>query len=342
MPSGMDEYLDNIRALEKFRRIVETVRSSGTIYIGGVYGSAFAVLIGALERAVGCSFIVVAPRLAKAESAMDDLGMFFPASDIASFPPPDQSGADENRGVLNARLSLLGRYVLGPAPRVAVTCIEALARPVWPRKALEKNFISISRGREIDVRGLESWLDERGLRRVPIAESPGEWSRRGAVLDVYSFAAVRPVRIELFGDTVESIREYNPASQTSIREIPDCGIIALDAEKSYSPSADGMPPTLLDYLDPSCAILFLNPEAMETRINEIFQRTADAKLPIMFERITAGDCGRARIFLTQMPKPQGAPGFDFNISPVEKFSDMAGSLATRIAALGEKKKKRSS
>ncbi len=338
MTGNLAEYIENIRSLEKFRRIKETIESSDTLYIGGIFGSAYAVLLSAVELDAPGGILFVVPKPSRAETAMDDLAMFFPPDAIALFPPPDSSEGEEDPHALNMRLSLLSRFLTGPGPRITVASIEALARPVWPKKALEKNYLSITKGMDLDIREVESWMEERGLRRVPIAESPGEWSRRGSVIDVFPYSSVKPVRIELFGDTVESIREYNPSTQVSVQELSSCGIIALNSARSYAAPGGGPVPTLLDYLPARSAVFFMNPEAMETRINEIFQKTADAKLPLMYERILSGDGAAARLFLTQMPKPGDAPGFDFNISSIEKFADLAGSLASYLDSLREKKK----
>jgi hypothetical protein len=339
MSSGFRKYLKSLSTLEKFQRIVETGRTGGVLYVGGVYGSAASVLAAALTGEIEGTVLLVTPRTKRAESAVDDLGSFFDPADVALFPPPDIYAEEEAPETLNRRLSLLSRFLFDTPPRVIAAPVESVAREVWPRGALEKNLCRIARGEELDLGRLEKWLEERNLRRVPLTEAPGEWSRRGSVLDIFPFSAPLPLRIELFGDAAESIREFNPVTQSSVRELPSCDLIAIKTTRSYRSGGSGPPPTILDYLPPGSAVLFLEPERMEVRVNEIFQKTGDAKLPLAFEKVQTPTPGLGRVFLTQMPRPQGTEGIDFHIHSVDRFSDLAGSFSAFVDALDEKKKR---
>jgi transcription-repair coupling factor (superfamily II helicase) len=339
MSTPLEKYLKNLRKLDKFRTIVEAVRTGRTLHVGGVYGSSFAVLAAALEKEISGAVLVVVARPSRAEEALDDLSNFFPPEALTLFPYSGSHDAAEDRTARHLRLSLLSRFLFDAPPRVVVTPVEAVASPVWPRRALEKNCLLIHQGREINLTEIEAWLEARGMRKVPLAEAPGEWSRRGSVFDIFPFSALAPCRLELFGDTVESIREYNPRSQASVRTMRRCRVIAIRGDRSYR-SPDGVvAASLLDFLPAQSAVLLLEPERLEARINEIFQKTADAKLPLLYGDFISriGDGGR--IFLSSLPRPQGEDGFDFSIHSVERFSDFAGSRSAFLDALDEKKKR---
>src|SRR5262249_57630193 len=70
-------------------------------------------------------------------------------------------------------------------------------------------------GDRVELEQLASWLVESGFQRMEAVELPGEFSRRGGILDVYSPDAEAPYRVELFGDEIESIRQFSPQSQRS-------------------------------------------------------------------------------------------------------------------------------
>lgn len=95
----------------------------------------------------------------------------------------------------------------------------------------------------VDLESLAARLSAAGYERSPQAASRGEFAVRGGILDAYSWHHALPVRIELFGDTVESIREYDPDTQTSLREIGQCDLLAgTSAESGTARLRDQIPP----------------------------------------------------------------------------------------------------
>src|SRR5262249_41491504 len=123
----------------------------------------------------------------------------FPAFDTwsANRSPLDEAAA--------ARLQLIQR--LG-GKLVVLASIQALLQPVPTQQALSARRRTIRAGDAIDIEDLSIWLVDRGYRRVDAVELPGDFSRRGGIIDIYSPDAEAPFRLELFGDEVESIRAF--------------------------------------------------------------------------------------------------------------------------------------
>ncbi|MFQ5956978.1 MAG: hypothetical protein ACE5KK_04325, partial [Candidatus Brocadiales bacterium] len=126
---------------------------------------------------------------------------------------------------------------------------------------LLKNTLKISVGDEIKQHKLLHWLTERGFNRVSRVEAPGEYSMCGGIMDVFPESSDLPIRIELFGDTVESLRIFSPDTQTSLRQLKDVNILAL-REESSPIEEDG---SLLDYLPSEAWVVLREPAQIEER-----------------------------------------------------------------------------
>jgi transcription-repair coupling factor (superfamily II helicase) len=105
--------------------------------------------------------------------------------------------------------------LLGEDPVVVVTAVESLRYNVMPPQYLQSRLLQMQVGASFPLPGLATALVERGYRRVSMVETVGEFALRGGILDLFSPGQTHPIRIEFFGDDVESIRAFDVQSQTS-------------------------------------------------------------------------------------------------------------------------------
>src|SRR5262249_7569750 len=85
---------------------------------------------------------------------------------------------------------------------------------------------------QIDPDALAAWLVEHGFRRTEAVELPGEFSRRGGIVDVFSPDAEAPYRLEFFGDEIESIRQFSPQTQRSLGNLEAVAVTGAGIEHS--------------------------------------------------------------------------------------------------------------
>ena len=107
------------------------------------------------------------------------------------------------------------------APRVLVTSIEALLQPVPSRAARAESTRTIRVGEELDRDEFLRWLVDCGFERTGGVEVPGEFCVHGGILDVYPPDAADPLRFELFGDDVESIRRFDAETQRKTEDVSE-------------------------------------------------------------------------------------------------------------------------
>ncbi len=144
-----------------------------------------------------------------------------PAHDVLPFenlsPHPD---------IQEQRAKTLWKIATGEAS-IVVAPVEAAAMKLFPAPFYAGLAQVLRRGEEVDVDTLLAHLTSIGYTRMDMVEMPGQFTRRGGILDVYSPEADRPVRLEFFGDEIESIRKFDPETQRSAAPLDEARLLPL-------------------------------------------------------------------------------------------------------------------
>ena len=119
------------------------------------------------------------------------------------------------------------KILLGPQPpKIVVTSIPALLEPV-PSRNLAAQTRTLRVSEVISIEEISGWLVRSGFQNTTAVELPGEFSHRGGIIDIFAPDWFNPVRIELFGDEIESIRQFEAASQRSLERVETVEITAV-------------------------------------------------------------------------------------------------------------------
>jgi len=226
-------------AFQELLRRLEVLRVSGqaeTVALSGLTDTAKALYLVLLWQAAGRPLLVVTGDSHQAESLAEALRAFFdllvadrgaprpvlvPAPDVLPFqnlsPHPEIC---EERAVALWRLAE-GRASIAVAPAASALFRNESAEH-YRGLALELEI-----GEEMPLELLVDHLERTGYKRRDPVEMVGEYSVRGGILDVFPPEAEHPVRIELVGDTIESLRRFEVATQRSIFRIERCLLLAL-------------------------------------------------------------------------------------------------------------------
>ncbi|HEY8191531.1 MAG TPA: transcription-repair coupling factor, partial [Alphaproteobacteria bacterium] len=106
-------------------------------------------------------------------------------------------------------------------PRILLTVVNAAVQRVTPRSILKDARFAASAGGRIDPDKLTAFLARNGYARTETVREPGEYARRGGIMDLFPPDYDEPLRIDLFGDMIESIRAFDPATQRTDRNLTD-------------------------------------------------------------------------------------------------------------------------
>ena len=197
--------------------------------VSGLTGGARAYFLARLFVEVGVSLVVVTPDAHQRDVLYDDL-----QSLLAGMPntPPRWQGLESvvcrylhqappsTANVTFQQQQALVSYqplwrLLGDDPVLVIMAAESLSYRVLPPQQLQSCLLAVHIGASFSLSQLATALVERGYRRVSMVETVGEFALRGGILDVFSPGHTHPIRIEFFGEDVESIRAFDVQSQTS-------------------------------------------------------------------------------------------------------------------------------
>jgi transcription-repair coupling factor (superfamily II helicase) len=219
--------------------------------IAGAAGSLYAVLIAFLFHDKPSHFLIVAEGTDNAAELYDDLTTLLSSDMVYRFEQPRHASdetldAEEQIGQIETLDALSRRTDL-----VIVTTPAGLTVKLPPPENVRKDVFSISVGKDYDFDTFLALLRELGFERKPFVEGYGDYSVRGGIIDVFPFVGNYPVRLDFWGNRVESIREFDVLSQRSIKQLEEVHItpnlIDGEADKSH---------TLLDYLSPEALLMW--------------------------------------------------------------------------------------
>ncbi|MFO1477559.1 MAG: transcription-repair coupling factor [Verrucomicrobiota bacterium] len=193
--------------------------------------------------------------------------LFYPGWDVL----PHEAGlphADTIRDRLTTLMSLQAAPA-GTAP-VIVTHPAALMQQTFRPKTLAARTRTLKPGDKSDPLDLVEWLEAQGYEPEAQVTQPGEIALRGGILDVFPLTAAWPLRLEFFGDELESIRTFDPLTQISREPAPsaalppagEIGLIKTDFKIAQESGSIPKPATLLDYLPDQAVFLFTHPESI--------------------------------------------------------------------------------
>ncbi|MDP4292003.1 MAG: CarD family transcriptional regulator, partial [Bacteroidota bacterium] len=205
------------------------------ISLKGMSGSSRSLLTGALFKTLGKVMVVILSDKEEAAYFCNDLENLFGEQELpfhrkrillfpSSYRRPYEIEKIDNANVL-LRTEALKRLGSKNELTIVVTYPEALSEKVINQDSLRQSTLRLKVGEAINADFMFDLLQEYSFRQTDFVVEPGEFSVRGGIIDVYSYTNDYPYRIELFGEEVESIRTFDPATQLSIDRLDHIAIV---------------------------------------------------------------------------------------------------------------------
>src|SRR5512139_1593105 len=222
------------------------------IGLTGLAGSSKAYFLSHWREKVKGPLLVITPHLRNAETLLEDVIFFAKGQEISSFlfPQWDTLPYDEippHPEIVRERVRVLFSLLHGEEVLI-VSSIKALMQKVQAPADLKGSVIYLSEKEEIDRDRLIHFLHDGGYTSARTVEARGDFSVRGAIIDIYTPFYEEPLRLEFDGDRLESIRRFETETQRSLTQGTMKNAILLPA-RDISRDASAHPlRTLLDYL----------------------------------------------------------------------------------------------
>jgi transcription-repair coupling factor (superfamily II helicase) len=212
----------NIEAIEPFNNLLTQINQAEIkVNVGGLVGAARSFLTALLAKSLERTMLVVCPEEKEAIAFAADLSLFLGNTSILYYPPLDFLSIDMlalQKEEALTRLKVFSR-LQKKERMIIVASAGALMQKVMPLTEFHQNLQTISLGDTLDIESFCNHLIAGGYKRVSLVEERGEFSIRGNIIDIFSPSGEMPQRLELSGEEIESIREFDCASQRSVGSV---------------------------------------------------------------------------------------------------------------------------
>ena len=332
--TGLRALLGQLRATAGWDELRTALLAGRSGTIDGAWGSSAALAVAALTEQAPGTILIVLPGAADVSPWIEDLTSFIgtpPAEFEAweTWPPPTHKGKLDP--ATSSRLRLLQELVVDP-PRVVVATIAGLIQPVPARDDLARRGRKIAVGEVVDPDELAEWLVANGYKRVEAVEYPGEFGRRGGICDIFPPDATDPVRLEFFGDELESIRTFAVGTQRSLEKKP--AVTLLDVG-SGEQNARGRPSPgfITDYLPPQSWVALVEPGDLKEQAKLFFERVGDPTGLFTTDGTFANLMRLPTVAVSALPRPSVEASVHLRVESVERFSGNVHRVRDELDAI---------
>ncbi len=360
VPAVLDTAADIGAAVERSRR-------DTPLAFSGVWGGIRGLLATTLTRHTP-HVLVLLPQAVDADIVAGDVRAFG-VKDVVALPlsAGDGTGSSIRDADYAARLqvlqSLRARDNDSPEPLVVTAYIGAAIQRVPSIDRLTRATRKLSVGDEVDPAEIRRWLAEAGFAATTAVHLPGEFASRGGLLDIHSPDQTTPIRIEWFGDEIESIRRFDAATQRSSETLDSIEIAAIgadgissgkiledlyptdfdeDAEPEQIEQTDvagdfpqiddtvGAEATVVDYLPSDTVVLVVDPAECRLTSDALLARVARTDRFVTMDELLAQLRGHRVVTGTQLAEATGVDLVDLHTAGADSFAASLDETKSRV------------
>jgi len=311
----LQELTKTLLKAEGFRGLLDELKHRRSVTVDGAWGSSAGLVAATIAQHSDSTVVVVLPHPGHLDSWVEDLASFsgqrptvFPASEN----DPGDSDATDN--LAQQRLRILRQLDGSQAPRLLVGTIHAFMQPVPDRDRLAQGRRVLRVGDTLDLEQTLRWLAEHGYEPVDVVDQPGQFSRRGGILDVFSLDAEAPVRIELFGDEIESLRQFSPQTQRSLGTVVSAEVMTLPSRQV------AMRGVVSDHLPAASWIVLVEPLELDEQGRQYLQRATALNRLVAVENVFKRLLRFPTISVSALPGASVETICHLRVESVERFS----------------------
>jgi transcription-repair coupling factor (superfamily II helicase) len=323
-----------LQQAEGFATVLAALGQGRSATIDGAWGSSAAVAVAALATQTPRTLLVVIAHPRDLDGWTGDLTSFSAHAPVL-FPAWDNRPDDPTDEIASQRLRILKQLESEQPPRLMLATFPALMQPVPDRVQLAANRRLVRAGDSCDLEELTAWMVAHGYTSTEAVELPGEFSRRGGILDVFSPDASAPYRLEFFGDDVESVRLFSPGTQRSLGAVPTAeltGTLTV-AGPDEEPAPAPLTGHLADYLPADAWIALVETAELHDQGTQYLQRMSDTtgmfSVPGVFEQLLRFPS----VKIAALPSPTVEEACHLRVESVERLSGDVSRVRDELDAI---------
>jgi len=269
---SITDFKSSVKGSTILSTISNELENAGNLQLKGVVGSLSSFLIGGLSNESDTVLLITdtneQARIFKADLTLiaDYDVIYFTATNHK----PYDSDQIQDSSLLVQRSEAI-QAIQSTKKKIVVTSAEALFDKVAPPSQINEVSILVKRESEVDPEKLREELVDQAYQPVRFVDQPGEFAVRGGIIDVFPFSGEYPIRLEFFGDEVDSIREFDASSQRSISFLNEVKIVP-----DLSNLPDVQKDSLLSYFDEDALIFIKDAPLVEAVLASKFEKAEEA------------------------------------------------------------------
>ncbi len=326
----MQRLFEEIKNSGVFDGFVSGVCKGENLVVEGLWSSLKALLSVILVDQSHRTALYIARSPTEAEVLYDDVTSFKKGAALL-FPSwetlPHENVAPHPEIVCDRFTALKRLLDAGPSrkPFVVIASPRAVLQKVISPRKLKERLFTVAMGEEIPMQRLLKRLVSLSYERNELVEQKGAFAVRGGILDIFPITEASPIRLEFFGDTIESMRRFDPVTQRSTRAAEYVTVLPAD-EMSLNAENRRERSSLLAYFDPKAtAIIYDDGPEIRRKIEEIcFQAPPDAEQFLSPEQLERQARRWPRIFFNDLPlvtaETAKAARFSVNVKPLTSLA----------------------
>ncbi|MEI8086236.1 MAG: transcription-repair coupling factor [Paludibacter sp.] len=263
------------------------------VKITGLSGSSSSLMVASLFKTQPNTHILVMNDADEAAYLYNDLKLMLATDDVFFFPSSFKraiklSQLDAANEIL--RTEVLNRLANNASPCVIVTYPESLMQKVISTEGMKTKMLKMTVGESLGIDFVVEMLHEYKFERVDFVYEPGQFSVRGSIMDIFSFAFELPFRCDFFGDEIESIRIFDIETQLSQEHKTEIIIVPDLHRDTTSPHV-----SFMEFMGDKCWMTFSNVNFVRERINQLYDEalvkanTGEHKVSSLHKTLITGD-----------------------------------------------------
>lgn len=256
------------------KNLPTSIKDHRSVFLKGSIGSFLAFTIASLQSSFK-NVLIITDTDENERFLKSDLNLISDL-EVIHFPSTNHKPYDSEQiidsGLLVQRSEAL-QQIQSNKSQIVVTSAEAIFEKVAPPTVLDEVSIIINKGDEIDPEKFREKLVDQGYNPVRFVDQPGEFAIRGGIMDVFPFSGEYPIRLEFFGDEIDSIREFDADSQRSISFLNQARIVP---DLSNLPESDK--DSFLSYFDENTLVVIKDELLVVDSLKKQFEQASESYL----------------------------------------------------------------
>ena len=253
---------------EKFTASIPFLESNKGVAYAGLFNVAKSMLICALKKKLDRSVLIITAGAKEEENLREDFEVIS-KDDVFIYPAWDNlpnEGIAPHKDISAERLRILRRLMISDRKQILISNFSTILQKAVEPELFLKNTINLKVNDTHDFTALVREIFHLGYKRVDRVEAVGEYSVRGGIIDVFSLSNNLPYRIEFWGDTIDTIRIFDPLTQLSEKNLDSLEIFPAD---EYSFFKHNNTVSFFDYLKEKFLIVIDEPNIQQKKIKQI-------------------------------------------------------------------------